>query len=116
MRLEVPIRIESEANVRQHWAARHKRLKAQQNAVHWSMIANIGRCGYREKPAPPCTILLTRIGPRKLDTDNLVVGFKAVRDEIARWLGVDDGDDRVTWQYAQERGRPKEYAIRIEVS
>ena len=49
-------------------------------------------------------ITLTRIAPRTLDDDNLAAGFKATRDRVADWLGVDDGDKRLTWRYAQERG------------
>lgn len=35
--------------------------------------------------------------------------------KIADWLGVNDNDKRITWKYEQERGKPKEYAARIEV-
>ena len=38
---------------------------------------------------------------------------KAVRDGIADALEVDDGDTRLTWKYAQEKGKPKEYAVRV---
>lgn len=31
---------------------------------------------------------------------------------VAAWLGVDDADPRVTWQYGQRRG---EYGVRIEI-
>ena len=27
--------------------------------------------------------------------------FKATRDGVADWLGVDDGDKRLSWRYAQ---------------
>ena len=40
-----------------------------------------------------------------LDHDNLVGGFKPLRDEIARVLGRDDAEHRgITWEYAQARG------------
>jgi hypothetical protein len=60
-------------------------------------------------------ITLTRIAPRKLDTDNLVSACKGVRDGIADTLGVDDGDERITWKYAQRKGKPKQYAVEVEV-
>ena len=72
----------------------------------------------RTCPEPPLTITLTRIGPRTLDDDNLAGGFKHVRDGVADWLGIDDGDKRLTWRYEQRKGAPKEYAaeVRIESS
>jgi hypothetical protein len=46
--------------------------------------------------------------------DNLESGFKAVRDQVAKELGVDDGDQaRVRFECSQERA-PK-WGIRIEV-
>ncbi len=60
----------------------------------------------------PLVCTLTRIG-RKLDDDNLASAFKAVRDQVAAELGVDDGSDAVAWRYAQERGPA---GIRIEIA
>lgn len=40
---------------------------------------------------------------RRLDSDNLAAGFKPLRDAIARYLGTDDNDDAVEWQYGQVR-------------
>lgn len=37
---------------------------------------------------------------RAVDDDNLAAGLKHVRDRIARRLGIDDGDQRVSWRYA----------------
>jgi hypothetical protein len=108
-----PVRIESEANTRCHWAARKKRFDEQRMVT---------RCAMRNCGTHPgfvigrnATVTLTRVGPRRLDDDNLAGGFKAVRDEIARILNVDDGDPRVTWRYEQERGAPKQYAIRVKI-
>lgn len=40
-----------------------------------------------------------------LDRDNLVGGFKPLRDEIARVLGRDDAEHRgITWEYEQIPG------------
>lgn len=66
-------------------------------------------------PAPPLTIVLTRIGPKTLDTDNLAGGFKATRDGVADWLGVDDGHPELDWQYAQRCSGRKTYEVEIEV-
>jgi hypothetical protein len=61
----------------------------------------------------PCTITITRLGPRKLDDDNLASSAKHVRDGIADKLGVDDGDDRLTWRYSQEKSST--YGVRIKI-
>jgi hypothetical protein len=50
-----------------------------------------------------------------LDGDNLQSGFKAVRDGVADWLGVDDGDKRIDWQYGQRSGGVNVYQVEIEV-
>jgi hypothetical protein len=63
----------------------------------------------------PATVVLTRVAPRKLDGDNLQSGFKAVRDGVADWLGVDDGNGLVDWQYAQRSAGAKVYKVEIEV-
>ena len=66
-----------------------------------------------EKMRLPCTVTITRLGPRKLDSDNLATSAKGLRDGIADKLGVDDGDERITWCYAQEKS--KTYGVRIEI-
>jgi hypothetical protein len=58
----------------------------------------------------------TRVAPGNgLDSDNLPVSMKHVRDGIADAMGVDDRDERVTWEYAQERGKPGEYKVKVDV-
>lgn len=53
-------------------------------------------------------VTLTCYVPRYFDSDNATISTKAIRDEIADWLGVDDGDRRVLWEVDQTltRGRP----------
>jgi crossover junction endodeoxyribonuclease RusA len=110
--IKLPIRIESEANRREHWAAKANRAKIIRSSAclmvspHRRKILSIG---------PMLTIRLTRIAPRELDDDNLVRGCKAARDGVADALGMDDRDRRLRWAYAQERGEPGEYAVRIDI-
>jgi len=66
-------------------------------------------------------IRMIRISPGTLDDDNLRGAFKAIRDGIAKFFGVNDGDQaRWQWEYDQEKGpsRKKDprnaYAIRVE--
>lgn len=120
MTLTIPIRTVSELNRRgrEHWTARHKRVKAQRDAivVYWRKWWN----DPDRAPAiiaPPWRITLCRIAPRKLDGhDNLQSSLKGVADQISKQLFVDDGDtSKVEWRYTQERGKSKEYAVRIEI-
>jgi hypothetical protein len=61
-------------------------------------------------------VLLTRVAPRPLDDDGNVTSLKAVRDGVADALGLkSDRHPRVSWWYAQAKGAPKTYAVRIEV-
>ena len=106
-----PERIESEANRREHWravAARKKRHRI----TAWAELRQ------HERPAflGPVRITMTRIAPRTLDDDNLASGFKATRDGVADWLGVDDGHPSLSWVCRQEKGLAKFYGVRIEVS
>lgn len=106
--LVVPIRTGRGPNLREHHMARHRRVKAEREAVGWVLPKT------RPRPPLPCEVVLTRISPpggRKLDDDNLRGSLKAIRDAVAEWLGVDDGSEQVHWSYRQERG---EWGVRIE--
>lgn len=88
-----PIRAVAGSNAREHWTVRAKRAKEHRQAA---MVV---------KPVElPVIVILTRFGPRKLDSDNLAISMKMVRDGIADRLGVDDGDEtKVRWEYAQAK-------------
>lgn len=64
---------------------------------------------------PTHLVVLTRLSPRELDTDNVIGGLKAVRDGVADALGIDDRDPRVEWIYAQEKTWRRGVRIEIEV-
>lgn len=108
--IELALQTVSETNAHEHWRDRSKRANLQRRFAAFSL-----RAQPRVPPAPPCTVRLTRIAPRALDSDNAVGALKHVRDGVADWLGIDDRDPRVTWLYGQERGKPKTYAVRVEV-
>ena len=104
------IQTRSELNLREHWAARHRRATKQKQAVVWTMYEAVRAPGW--KIYFPVYVTLTRIGPRALDPDNCACSFKHVQDAIASVLGVDDGDTkRVRWTYKQRKGMPGEYAV-----
>lgn len=63
----------------------------------------------------PVLVTLTRISPhhQELDDDNLYASLKAVRDQVAEELGVDDGDkSRIRFEPKQERGP---WGVRITI-
>jgi len=106
------LHIKNGCNLREHWAARAKRVKRERFLVGQALWAR-ELLMRRQRPGLPCVVTITRVAPRMLDSDNAVAGCKGVRDEIAAWLGINDNDPRVTWQYAQEKS--KLYACNIQI-
>ncbi len=110
MLLTLPLRTVSELNAHTHWRARQKRAASQRGVVELALRAALGRVEL------PVLVTMTRVAPRALDAgDNLASSQKHVRDAIAKVLGVDDRDPRVTWRTAQRKGAPKAYAVEIEI-
>lgn len=103
----VPIRTVNKNNVDEHPMVRRKRVLRERNAVllKWPRLA----------VQVPCTVNLVRIAPARhhLDDDGAVAAVKTCRDEVARLIGVDDGDERVTWSTGpQEVG---DWGVRVEI-
>lgn len=120
MKFTVPIRLVSEANTRGHWSGGASRASAARQAVTAAVIDAGGRvvaalivtakkqrwvARWKDAPALPLVVTITRVGPRQLDDDNMARAGKAVRDQVAELLEVDDADPRITWAYAQVRSR-----------
>lgn len=113
----IPVKTVSEINkTSEHWSAKHRRHKAQR--LHtW----NAFRQAVKVPLILPCVITMTRIAPRRLDDDNLRTALKTIRDQLAAMIvddyrpGRADSDDRIKWQYAQEKGKPKEYTVKIQI-
>lgn len=61
-------------------------------------------------------VRLTRITPGELDDDNLRGALKAVRDAVAAWIGTNDRDPLIAWEYGQERAAQHVYRVRIELT
>ncbi len=104
------LRTVSTANAREHWRARAERSRNERAAV---------RAHFQHEQIAPlefgetCVVKLTRIGPARMDSDNVIGSFKAIRDQVADCLGVDDGDEAtIVFKYAREKG---EFAVRIEL-
>jgi hypothetical protein len=109
MTLLIPHRLPSAANERLHWRVKAKRTRAQRELVAIYI-------GGKRPPALPVVVTLIRIAPRALDGDNLQSAFKAMRDEVANWLGVPDNHPSIRWEYGQRRGGVGEYAVTISIA
>lgn len=107
MRVHIPIKLPSLANERLSWWRMARLKRDQKDAVILCL-----RSTDEEIPAPPVVVTITRIGPRRLDDDNLSSACKYIRDQIAAAIGVDDGSDQYTWRYAQRIGK---YGVDVEV-
>lgn len=103
LRLTLPIRTASEANGREHWRAKAKRVQQQR----WVAGASVRTAIRGFEWHLPLVVLLTRVSQRSLDTDNLASALKAVRDGIAdAFEAPDDGPKLATWLYDQVHGPP----------
>lgn len=102
----IPIKTVTGLNAREHWRVRHRRVKAEKAAT--ALLV---------KPFPvPCIVRMVRLSPALADDDNLQGACKAIRDEIARICGVDDGPTGpITWAYAQEKCKRGQHGVRVEM-
>jgi hypothetical protein len=113
---QLPIKTASEANSSEHWTKKAKRHRLQKKWVKAAYHCD------RPPITLPVHVVLTRLAPRRLDCqDNLPCSLKYIVDAIAEELtgnyvpGRADDDRRITWEYKQEKGKPKEYAVKIEI-
>lgn len=100
IRLTAPIRTVNESNTGGTLGAKLAR-KAAAKAVMALVLPR-----WAEVPPGPWVVTLTRYGAKRMDSDdNLRVAMKVIKDCIAAWLGIDDGDTaRVKWRYRQRAG------------
>jgi hypothetical protein len=112
--LDLPIKTVSEANCFEPWQVKHGRHKQQQRIVSLALNPLKGTIQL------PCSILLTRFAPEKLDPfDNLPMSFKYIVDAVCAIItgeyrpGRADGDERISISCHQVKSA--EYGIRIEV-
>lgn len=99
------LRLPSLSNLRSQWMIR----AAKKDAKLSTWVAMRGLV----LPELPVIVTITRVGPRRLDDDNLAAACKYVRDQIADAFGEDDGSDQYTWRYEQRTG---EYAVEVEIT
>jgi hypothetical protein len=104
----VPVKTVSEANSHEHWRKRQRRAKAQRAAA--ALCAS-----YLQRPSGQLVVSMCRYGKRKLDSDNLHGSLKHVRDGIADWLGVDDGDESLVRWECYQKSPCKELGVMVVV-
>lgn len=97
MKFQIPMHTVSEANQREHWARKAERVAEQRGTIRL-----VCRTHFGAPPALPVVVCLTRVSPGTLDDDNLRASCKAVRDGIADYLGTNDRNPGIDWQYGQE--------------
>jgi|GEM_PF-1460587 len=112
----LPVVTVSESNCRDDWAKKSNRTRVARRVVSRAF-------GRRLDALPPfalayhagrtITVVLTRLGGRKLDAANLPSALKATEDAVALMLGADDGDDRWRAEFRQECGGRT--GVRIEL-
>lgn len=107
--IEIPIRTYSLQNMRWHWAKKASFAKQQRKDAFLAARA----AGVRSAPNGAFVVRMVRIGKRRLDKDNLASSWKHVQDGIAAAMGIDDGDERIDWQYDQQIG--KAYSVIITI-
>jgi hypothetical protein len=92
-----------------HWGAKASRVTAEHQLVA-AALATVAR-----PEGPRYAVTIVREGRALMDTDGLAISAKAIRDAIARWLGVDDGPrGPVTWSYGQHTAKGYGVMVTIE--
>lgn len=117
LRISIPIKTCNLLNLSRGSSrlACHAEKKEHRAHVHLALYSAAGYVSGLESVCGGLPVVrITRVAPSNgLDFDGLAAACKAVVDGIADWLGVDDRDPRVKWEYDQRRG--KTYAVEIEI-
>lgn len=121
----LPIRLVSVANLREHWSKKAKRTAEHRAIASLALRRETHKCWVHGPGIVPfktsqldlkkIVVSLTRVAPRSLDTDNLASACKGLRDGIADALTAADNHPNIRWEYSQQKGRPKEYAVLVEI-
>jgi hypothetical protein len=111
IQVSIPLKIVSEANIREHWTKSHKRRKSQKQIVRAVLSS------HKIPTTLPVTITMIRKGKKNLDSDNLQTAFKYIRDAISEHFfpmkkpGHADDHPLFTWVYAQEISKTYDISI-----
>ncbi|GMV19068.1 MAG: hypothetical protein AMXMBFR56_72920 [Polyangiaceae bacterium] len=114
--LRMPLRVESRANIRQHWGDASKHSAKHRLAAR--MVCARLRPSLRRWVAASggLVVRVVRVAPRALDShDNLGAALKPVIDGVADALGLTtDADARVVFVPDAVRGGVREHAVELE--
>ncbi len=118
--IQTPKDLVKENNRRgEHWAVAKKRHDTQKLLIRTHMNYYL----FQEIPRP-CIVTMTRIAPRMMDEDNLIQAFKWIKDELASIIidefkefkpGTCDNNKKIFWEWKQEKGHVRQYAIKIQI-
>ena len=101
----LPLHTHTRGNSRAHWRVEAGRTRTERTAACLAV-----KCA-KDRPPFPVRVHLTRCGPRNLDRHNLPSALKGVIDGIADAYGVDDGDER--WQFVFAQRKQSLYGVEI---
>lgn len=114
---ELPIKTKCSLNSRMHWAQRARLVKGERKTARVIALSNIPPPYDAAERRIPSSVKLTRkhVG-KPLDDDNLRGYLKGCRDGLADVFGVDDGDARIVWQYAQKKvAKRSDFGVEVEI-
>lgn len=121
--IELPLKLESFANKRMHWAQKRKAIKNIRIMLTLMLtskkVPNLRQA--ERSDLKGIRVSMTRISSRTIDFDNLVFAFKEIRDWIADWIipglaaGRADNDPIFEFVYSQQKGKVNETGIHIQI-
>lgn len=94
MKTFLEIKTSTPGNSKAHWRVEWAKAKSQRQAARLVVQSN-------KMPPFPVRVIFTRHSPRKMDRHNLPGALKHIIDGVADAYGVDDGDERWDFQFAQ---------------
>jgi hypothetical protein len=109
-------KLPSLANLSLSWQKKYQVFKEFRLTAYWAILKKKKEILSFKMPI---TIKLIRLGPRELDSDNLVYAFKPIRDGIAEALwpekkrSIQDSHEDVIWDYGQEKSKTLSWRIDI---
>lgn len=100
--INIPLHLPSSPNARMSVFANARRVSGQRRVVRQTLAANADKVP--RDPLPVVVTMVDRSRRQKPDMDNVVSSFKAIRDEIAKYFGVNDADGKpIQWCYDQDK-------------
>lgn len=121
--ITIGIKLASQTHgVSHNWRAAHGRSKKLRERTAYALALIPVRQVTEHLRVPARKIVFVRLAPRKLDTDNLVASFKAIRDQVCCWLQgqnstaarADDGM-RSGYEFSYHQQSQRLSGVRVEL-